>query len=111
MIFIQSIQSRIYEIRGERVMLDMDLAALYEVQTKVLNQAVKRNIKRFPEDFMFRITIDEWNRMRSQYVTAFENDASMRSPIVNASNKRNTNVTPYAFTELCKALHNSVNVN
>ena len=83
---IQSIQNRIYEIRGERVMLDFDLAGLYEVETKALNQAVKRNIKRFPKDFMFRITISEWQNMRSQSVTA-------------SQNKRNTNVTPYAFTE------------
>jgi len=54
---IQTIQNRIYEIRGERVMLDFDLAALYEVPTKVLNQAVKRNIKRFPKDFMFRLIL------------------------------------------------------
>ncbi len=54
---IQSIQNRIYEIRGERVMLDFDLAQLYEVETKALNQAVKRNIKRFPEDFMFRLSL------------------------------------------------------
>ena len=47
---IQSVQNRIYEIRGERVMLDFDLAALYEVETRVLNQAIKRNLKRFPED-------------------------------------------------------------
>jgi len=53
---IKSIENRIYEIRGERVMLDFDLASLYEVETKVLNQAVKRNIKRFPEDFMFQLT-------------------------------------------------------
>lgn len=52
---IQSIQNRIYEIRGLRVMLDFDLAQLYEVETKVLNQAVKRNSSRFPEDFMFRL--------------------------------------------------------
>jgi len=52
---IKSIESRIYTIRGERVMLDFDLAALYEVETKVLNQAVKRNIKRFPDDFMFQL--------------------------------------------------------
>jgi hypothetical protein len=57
---IQSIQNRIYQIRGERVMLDFDLAELYEVTTKALNQAVKRNIKRFPEDFMFRLTGAEW---------------------------------------------------
>jgi len=56
---IQSIQNRIYEIRGERVMLDFDLAALYEVETRVLNQSVKRNIKRFPKDFMFQLTKEE----------------------------------------------------
>ena len=83
---IQSIQNRIYEIRGERVMLDFDLAALYEVETKALNQAVKRNIQRFPKDFMFRLTLTEWLDIRSQSVTA-------------SQNKRNTNVTPYAFTE------------
>ena len=53
---IGSIQDRIYEIRGERVMFDFDLAALYEVETRVLNQAVKRNIKRFPKDFMFEMS-------------------------------------------------------
>ena len=83
---IKSIQNRIYEIRGERVMLDFDLAELYEVATKVLNQAVKRNNKRFPEDFMFRLTSIEWMTMRSQNVTA-------------SQNKRNTDITPYAFTE------------
>lgn len=97
---IQSIQNRIYEIRGERVMLDFDLAALYEVETKALNQAVKRNIKRFPQDFMFRLTLSEWQSIRSQYVTASESLISLRSQNVTASqNKRNTNVTPYAFTE------------
>jgi hypothetical protein len=97
---IQTIQNRIHEIRGERVMLDFDLAALYEVETKALNQAVKRNIKRFPKDFMFRITTSEWQNMRSQSVTASESTISLRSQSVTASqNKRNTNVTPYAFTE------------
>jgi phage regulator Rha-like protein len=97
---IRSIQNRIYEIRGERVMLDFDLADLYETGTKVLNQAVKRNIKRFPDDFMFRLTSDEWTTMRSQSVTASENIISLRSQNVTASqNRRNTNITPYAFTE------------
>ncbi len=101
---IRSIQNRIYEIRGERVMLDFDLAALYEVETKALNQAVKRNIKRFPVDFMFRLTREEWNDMRSQIVTAYsetlDSKSIMRSQIVTASqNKRNTGITPYAFTE------------
>jgi ORF6N domain len=67
---IKSIQNRIYEIRGERVMLDFDLAALYNVPTKALNQAVKRNPKRFPTDFMFRLTLEEWEGIRSQSVTA-----------------------------------------
>jgi len=97
---IQSIQNRIYEIRCERVMLDFDLAALYEVETKALNQAVKRNIKRFPQDFMFRLALTEWQGIRSQSVTASESLISLRSQNVTASqNKRNTNVTPYAFTE------------
>lgn len=97
---IQSIQNRIYEIRGERVMLDFDLAQLYEVETKALNQAVKRNLKRFPDDFMFRLTGAEWQVIRSQSVTASEGNGGLRSQIVTASqSKRNTNVTPYAFTE------------
>ena len=56
---LQIIQNKIYEVKGQKVMLDFDLAELYEVGTKVLNQAVKRNIKRFPIDFMFRLTINE----------------------------------------------------
>lgn len=97
---IRSIQNRIYEIRGERVMLDFDLAALYEVLTKVLNQSVKRNIKRFPKDFMFRLSLTEWQNMQSQIVTAYENSSLLRSQNVTAyQRKRNTSVTPYAFTE------------
>jgi phage regulator Rha-like protein len=97
---IKSIQNRIYEVRGERVILDFDLASLYEVGTKVLNQAVKRNIKRFPKDFMFRLTPEEWEDMRSQFVTTYEVQNTMRSQFVTASQtKRNVKVTPYAFTE------------
>ena len=66
---IKTIQNRIYEIRDQRVMLDFDLAQLYEVETKVLNQAVKRKIKRFPEDFMFQLTKEEFDSLRSQFVT------------------------------------------
>ena len=62
---IRSIQNRIYEIRGERVMLDKDLASLYETETKALNQAVKRNIERFPKDFMFQLTREEYEALRS----------------------------------------------
>lgn len=61
---IQTIQNRIHEIGGERIMLDFDLAQLYEVETKVLNQAVKRNIKRFSEDFMFQFTKVEFEGLR-----------------------------------------------
>ncbi|GAC1707323.1 MAG: ORF6N domain-containing protein [Flavisolibacter sp.] len=97
---IRSIQNKIYEMRGERVMLDFDLAQLYEVETKALNQAVKRNSRRFPSDFMFRLTPAEWQNIRSQSVTASESAISLRSQSVTASqNKRNTSVTPYAFTE------------
>lgn len=79
-------------------MLDFDLAALYEVQTKALNQAVKRNIKRFPKDFMFRLTLTEWQNIRSQIVAAYDN--ALRSQNVTAfQSKRNTSVTPFAFTE------------
>ena len=97
---IRSIQNRIYELRGERVMLDFDLAELYEVPTKALNQAVKRNLMRFPQDFMFRLSSAEWQNIRSQNVTALDIEVSMRSQIVTASqSRRNTEVTPYAFTE------------
>lgn len=67
---LQVIQSKIYEIRGQQVMLDFDLAQLYEVETKVLNQAVKRNSKRFPSDFMFKLTQTEWGILKSQIVTS-----------------------------------------
>ena len=60
---LQLIQSKIYEIRGQKVMLDFDLAEMYEVETRVLNQAVKRNIERFPDDFMFQLTAEEWQKM------------------------------------------------
>lgn len=65
----KEIQSRIHAVRGVQVMLDEDLALLYEVDTKVLNLAVKRNSERFPEELMFKITDDEFDRLRSQIVT------------------------------------------
>lgn len=85
---LTTIQSKIYEIRGQRVMLDFDLAPLYQVQTKVLKQAVRRNIERFPADFMFEITIDEYNSLKD----------SLRSQIVT-SNKGGTRYMPFAFTQ------------
>ena len=70
---LQIIQNKIYEIRGCRVMLDSDLAALYQVETKALKQAVKRNIERFPSDFMFELTKEEVECLRSQFVTLKNN--------------------------------------
>lgn len=67
---LQIIQNKIYEIRGQKVMLDRDLAEMYGVETRALNQAVKRNAERFPEDFMFQHTIHEWNDLKSQIVTS-----------------------------------------
>ena len=67
---INVIQSKIYEIRGMRVMLDFDLAELYQVETRVLNQSVKRNIKRFPPDFMFQLNVKEFYLLKSQFVTS-----------------------------------------
>ena len=83
---LTKIQSMIYEIRGQKVMIDSDLAALYGVELKVMNQAVKRNIRRFPVDFMFQLTNDEWNSLRSQFVTSENNRGGRR-------------YVPYAFTE------------
>lgn len=101
---IRTIQNRIYEIRGERVMLDSDLAGLYGVETRVLNQAVKRNIKRFPKDFMFQLTRNEWNNMSSQFVMTssknIENLDSNSSQIVTTyPEKRPKTALPYVFTE------------
>jgi len=67
---IQSLDNSIHVIRGYRVMLDEDLAKIYGVETKVLNQAIRRNKNRFPEDFMFQLTIKEFNNLRSQIVTS-----------------------------------------
>jgi hypothetical protein len=92
---LQDLHQKIVTLRGSKVMLDFDLAQLYEVETKALNQAVKRNIIRFPADFMFKITSDEWDIMRSQNVTA-------------SQNKRNVSNTPYAFTEQGVAMLSSV---
>jgi hypothetical protein len=78
------IESKIFTIRGLPVMLDRDLANLYQVETKKLNQAVKRNINRFPEWFMFQLTYTEWENLRSQFVTSSnEEENALRSQIAN----------------------------
>jgi hypothetical protein len=79
-----SIQHKIFEIRGQKVMLDFDLAQLYEIETKVLKQSIRRNLNRFPSDFMFELTPDEFTSLRSQIVT---------------SSWGGTRYLPFAFTE------------
>jgi len=94
-----SIASRILDLRGQRVMLDSDLAALYDVPTKALVQAVKRNLGRFPGDFMFQLDREEWAALRSQSVTS------------NASTppgRGGRRTAPYAFTEQGVAMLSSV---
>jgi hypothetical protein len=93
---ITNIQTKIYEIRGQKVMLDFDLAELYDVETKVLNQAVKRNIDRFPSDFMLQITRDEYNSLRSQFVT------------LETGRGKYAKYLPYAFTEQGVSMLSSV---
>jgi len=98
---IQSIQNRIYEIRGERVMLDRDLAALYEVETKALNLAVKRNIKRFPKDFMFQLTKEEFEALRLQFETSNirVNPLRLQNETLKKGRGQHAKYLPYAFTE------------
>ena len=81
------IQRKIYEIRGQKVILDRDLAALYQVETRVLNQAVRRNSDRFPEDFMFQLTKEEWENWKSQIVTSNSNENNMSSQFVTTNDE------------------------
>jgi uncharacterized membrane protein YukC len=98
---IQSVQNRIYEIRGQRVILDKDIAFLYEIETKVLNQAVNRNIKRFPLDFMFQLTKEEVELLRLQKNQVNELTPNLRSQIVTSSLESwgGNRYLPNAFTE------------
>ena len=87
-----TIQNKIYEIKGIKVMLDFDLAELYEVETRVLNQAIKRNIESFPEDFMFRLTKEEWEEVSSSQSVMMSSQSVM-------TYKRPKSALPYVFTE------------
>ena len=95
LITLDLVERKIYIVRDQKVMLDSDLASLYGVETKVLNQAVKRNFSRFPEDFMFQLTVEEFSSLRSQIVTSK----------VGRGGKR---YMPYAFTEQGVAMLSSV---
>lgn len=83
---LQIIQKKIHEVRGHQVMLDFDLAQLYDVETRVLNQAAKRNLDIFPDDFMFQLTKKEWETISSQFVMTYPS-------------KRPKTALPLAFTE------------
>ena len=95
LILQETVETKILLLRGKKVMLDRDLAVLYRVETKVLNQAVKRNIERFPEDFMFQLTKEEMKNWKSQFVTSNREKMGLR--------KR-----PYVFTEPGIAMLSSV---
>ncbi len=82
---LQTIQNRIYEVRGQKVMLDFDLAELYEVETKYLKRSVRANIRRFPPDFMFEISKTEWETLRCNFSTSNE--------------RGGIRYLPFAFTE------------
>jgi hypothetical protein len=96
----RSIQNSIYELRGQRVMLDEDLAALYEIETKRLTEAARRNKKRFPGDFMFQLTEEEYEDLRFQ-IEAIETSDSLRPQFASLKKGRGQHrkYLPYAFTE------------
>lgn len=110
---LDNIQNLIYVIRGQRVMLDYDLASMYQVETKALNQAVKRNPKRFEgDDFMFQLTKEEWNTIKAQitsiYLTNNEKIKVLRSQSVTAKSIQKQRFQPFAFTEIGVAMLSSV---
>ena len=93
---LEVIQSKIYDIRGCKVMLDFDLAEMYGTETKYLKRSVKNNLKRFPSDFMFELTKDEWDSLRCNFST------------LNGGRGQNPKYMPYAFTELGVSMLSSV---
>src|ERR1051326_468803 len=105
----EEIAQLVFVVRGERVMFDADLAVLYGVEARALNQAVKRNPKRFPSDFMFQLTQKEYDSMRSQIVISSTGKSMNSSQIVMSSRKhRGRTYRPYAFTEQGVAMLSSV---
>lgn len=112
---LETIRSRIHEIRGQRVMMDFDLAKMYGVKTSRLNEQVKRNIERFPDDFMFQLTKGEWEILKSQIVISNpaenQEDEVLISQIATSKpveKRGGTQKMPYAFTEQGVAMLSSV---
>ncbi len=114
------IENKVYIIRGQRVMLDKDLAWLYEVETKRLNEAVKRNIERFPEDFMFQLSQEEFENLRSQFATSRKDENLISQFAISSSDEKiltkiakstswgGDRYLPYAFTEHGVAMLSSI---
>jgi hypothetical protein len=109
LIIHERITKAIYLIRNQKVMLDSELAEMYGVETRVLNQAVKRNIDRFPDDFMFQLNSEEWENLKLQFVSSKSED-SLRSQFVTLEKGRGKHrkFLPYAFTEQGVAMLSSV---
>lgn len=103
------IEKRIFLLRGQKAMLSIHLAELYQVEPRVLVQAVKRNIERFPQDFMFQLTWEEVSRLKSQFVISKAiSDKGSRSQIVTLKRGLNIKYPPYAFTEQGVAMLSSI---
>ncbi|MBK7021973.1 MAG: ORF6N domain-containing protein [Sulfuritalea sp.] len=96
---VDTVSGRIHLVRGQRVMLDADLAELYGVATKVFNQAIKRNIERFPADFMFQLTAEEHDSLRSQIVTSYAIDPLGSQTVTLKTGRGGRRYLPYVFTE------------
>lgn len=103
----ENLASLIYFVRGERVLLDADLASLYGVEARTLNQAVARNLRRFPEDFMFRLSLGEYERLRSRFVNGTTGSDSSQS-VMSSRKHRGRMYRPYAFTEQGIAMLSSI---
>ena len=103
-----NIESLIRVIRGQQVMLDSDLAMLYNVETKRLKEQVNRNLERFPDDFLFKLTREEYNSLRSQIATSNKKDNPLRSQIVTSNGRGGNRYMPYAFTRNGIAMLSSV---
>ncbi len=104
----EKILNRIYVIHGKKVMLDKDLAEMYGVLTKNLNRAVKRNFRRFPDDFMFRLTENEFKSLRCQFGTSNLECQSSISKLKGKSTRGGLRTLPYVFTEQGVAMLSSV---
>ena len=99
LIKIETIKDRIFTIRSKQVMIDRDLAELYGVETRVLNQAVKRNIKRFPSEFMFQLTQKEWENLKLQDAITKEISLRSQNATLDKGRGKHRKYLPYVFTE------------